>query len=162
MSLDRPTSTTMRGIAVVETVKGLIVVSAGFGALRLLHHDAKQVAIALVTRLHIDPNGREAGIFLELADHLTSTRLWGLAAMAMAYAVVRFIEGYGLWLGKRWASWVGVVGGGAYVPIEIYELIRHPSVPKCGVLLFNVAVVAYLVSQLPVRTGASPPEFGRQ
>src|SRR5450759_2831970 len=101
MSLACSTSTTMRGIALVEAVKGLIVVSAGFGALRLLHHDAKQVAIALVTRLHIDPNGREAGIFVELADHLTSTRLWGLAVLATAYAVVRFIEGYGLWVGRR-------------------------------------------------------------
>jgi len=160
MNLSSPTSTTMRGIAVVETVKGLIVVSAGFGALRLIHHNAKQVAIALVTRLHIDPNGREAGLFVELADHLTSTRLWGLATMAMAYAVVRFIEGYGLWVGKRWASWVGVFGGGAYVPIEIYELVRHPSVPKCGVLLFNLAVVAYLVAHLPVRPGAPPTELG--
>jgi len=49
MSLGGSTSTTMRGIAVVETVKGLSVASAGCGALRLLHHDAKQVAIALVT-----------------------------------------------------------------------------------------------------------------
>jgi len=80
--------------------------------------------------------------------------------MAMAYAGVRFIEGSGLWVGKRWASWVGVIGGAAYVPLEIHELVRHPSISKCGVLLFNL-VVAYLVAHLPVRPAAPPPGFER-
>jgi GTP-binding protein len=80
--------------------------------------------------------------------------------MAMAYAVVRFIEGSRLWVGKRWASWVGVIGGAAYVPLEIHELVRLPSISKCGVLLFNL-VVAYLVAHLPVRPAAPPSGFER-
>ncbi len=156
MNPARPASTTMRGIAVIEAVKGLIVVAAGFGALRLLRHDAKQVAVALVTRLHIDPQGREAGLFVELADHLTSARLWGLAALALGYAVVRFVEGYGLWVGKRWGAWVGAIGSGVYVPVEVYELVRHPSVEKGVVLAFNGAVVVFLVAQLRSRSVAAP------
>ena len=147
-------SRTMRGIALIETIKGAIVVLAGFGALRLLHHDVRQVAVSLVTRLHLDPNGREAGLFIEVADHLTSARLWALAGLAVAYAVLRFIEGYGLWRGRRWASWLGVVGGGIDVPVEVYELVRHPSAEKIVVLVFNLAVVAYLVAQLPRRSSA--------
>jgi uncharacterized membrane protein (DUF2068 family) len=158
MNPARPASRTLRGIAVVETVKGLIVIAAGFGALRLLRHDARQVAVALVTRLHIDPQGREAGLFVELAGHLTSARLWALAAMALVYAVVRFVEGYGLWLGRRWAAWVGAIGSGLYVPVEGYELWRHPSVEKGLVLVFNVAVVAFLVAQL--RPRARPAVIG--
>jgi len=149
MSVGRTASATMRGIAVIEAVKGLIVVAAGFGALRLLHRDVRQVAVALVTRLHLDPNGREAGLFVEVADHLTSTRLWLLAGMAIAYAAVRFVEGYGLWFGRRWASWLGAIGGGLYVPVELYELIRHPSAEKGAVLLFNLVLVIYLCAQLP-------------
>ena len=160
MNPARPASTTLRGIAVIETVKGLIVIAAGFGALRLLRHDARQVAVALVTRLHIDPQGREAGLFVDLADHLTSARLWGLAALALVYAAMRFVEGYGLWVGKRWAAWVGAIGSGVYVPVEVYELVRHPSIEKGVVLVFNVAVVAFLVAQLRSRGDTASLEPG--
>lgn len=153
MSSGHPVPVTMRVVAATEAVKGVIVFAAGFGALRLLHHDVKQVAVSLVTRLHIDPNGPEAGLFVEVADHLSSARLWLLAGMAVAYAVVHVVDGYGLWFGRPWASWVGVVGGGLYVPVEVYELTRHASVEKCGVLLFNLALLIYLAA--PLRSGRS-------
>jgi len=37
------------------------------------------------------------------------------------------------------------VSGGVYLPFELYELIRHPTLVKIVVLLVNAAIVAYLV-----------------
>lgn len=132
-------------VALWEAVKGFVVLGAGFGLLTLLHHDVRQVALSLVTRLHIDPAQHYAGIFLDLAEHTTDARLWAGAGLAALYSVVRLAEGYGLWYAHRWGEWLGALSGALYVPVEIYELLHRPTWIKGGTLVLNVAVVAYLV-----------------
>ena len=138
----------MRAVALMEAVKGLIVFGAGFGLLALLHRDVRHVAESLVTRLHIDPDQHYAGIFLDAASHVTDARLWGLAALALVYSAIRLIEAYGLWLNRRWAAWLGAASGAIYVPVEIYELWQKPTPIKAATLVFNLAVVAYLIWSL--------------
>jgi uncharacterized membrane protein (DUF2068 family) len=139
------TNRALKIISLMEAAKGFIVFGAGFGMLSLLHRDVRQVAVSLVTRLHIDPDRHFAGVFLNAAAHLTDARLWGLAALALAYSVLRWVEAYGLWRDRRWASWLGAAGGAIYVPIEVYELLEKPSGIKAATLIFNVAVVIYLI-----------------
>ena len=145
----------MRAVALMEAVKGLIVFGAGFGLLALLHRDVRHVAESLVTRLHIDPDQHYAGIFLDAASHVTDARLWGLAALALVYSAIRLIEAYGLWLNRRWAAWLGAASGAIYVPVEIYELWQKPTPIKAATLVFNLAVVAYLIWSLR-RDGKQP------
>lgn len=129
----------------MEAVKGFIVFGAGFGLLTLLHRDVRHVAESLVTRMHLDPEHRYVGIFLDAASRVTDTRLWGLAALALAYSAIRGAEAYGLWLQRRWAAWLGAASGAIYVPVEIYELWQRPGPLKGLTLAVNVAVVAYLL-----------------
>lgn len=135
----------MQAVAVMEAVKGIVVIAAGFGLLTLLHRDVRHVAEALVTRLHLDPKGRYVGLFLDAADNVTDTHLWVLAGLALAYAVLRGAEGWGLWMNRTWAAWLGAAGGALYLPVEAFELAHRPSWIKLGTLLVNLAVVAYLV-----------------
>ena len=148
----------MRVVALMEALKGGVVLGAGFGLLSLLHRDIEHVSMALVTRLHLDPDNHYAGIFLDAAAKLTDARLWALAAFALAYSVLRFSEGWGLWFGRRWGLWLGAVSGAIYVPVEVYELWHRPGLVKAGTLLFNVAVVTYLVWTLRQKVaGAEAP-----
>ena len=135
----------LQAVALMEAVKGFIVLGAGFGLLTLLHRDVAHVAISLVTRLHIDPERHYAGVFLDAAEHVTDMHLWIGAGLALLYSAIRLAEGYGLWFGRRWAEWLGVVSGGIYVPVEVYELLHKPSWVKAATLTLNVAVVLYLV-----------------
>jgi len=135
----------MQLVAVMEAIKGFIVLGAGFGLLTLLHRDVAHIAVSLVTRLHIDPEQHYAGVFLDAAEHITDARLWGLAALALLYSALRLAEGYGLWFERHWGKWLGVLSGGFYVPIEVYELWHKPSWIKAATLTLNVAVVVYLV-----------------
>ena len=135
----------LRAVALMEAVKGFIVLGAGFGLLTLLHRDVAHIAVSLVTRLHIDPEQHYAGVFLDAAEHVTDMHLWIGAGLALLYSAIRLAEGYGLWFGRRWAEWLGVVSGGIYVPVEIYELVNKPSWVKAATLTLNVAVVLYLV-----------------
>lgn len=139
------THRTLRLVAVMEAVKGAIVFGAGFGLLALLHRDVRHVAESLVTRLHIDPERHFAGVFLNAASKVTDAKLWGLAALALVYSVIRFAEGYGLWFNRRCAAWLGAASGAIYVPVEVYELWHKPGALKVATLVLNLAVVAYLV-----------------
>jgi uncharacterized membrane protein (DUF2068 family) len=37
---------------------------------------------------------------------------------------------------------------GVFIPLEVYELLRHVSAAKIAVIAINVAVVWYLVAKL--------------
>jgi len=135
----------MRAVALMEALKGAVVFGAGFGLLALLHHDVRHVAESLVTRLHLDSQEHYAGLFVSAAASLTDARLWGLAALALAYSALRATEAYGLWFERRWAAWLGAAGGAIYLPVEVYELWHKPGLVKAATLLLNIGVVAYLV-----------------
>jgi uncharacterized membrane protein (DUF2068 family) len=144
-----------RLVAVAEAAKGLVVLLAGFGLLSFIHRDVQHVAEEIVRHLHMDEAGHYPQIFIAAASRLDDRRLMGLAAAAMAYVLLRFVEAYGLWLRRRWAQWLAALSGGVYLPVELYELVHRPSVIKGGILLLNLAVVAYMaVSLVKGRKGA--------
>jgi hypothetical protein len=65
--------------------------------------------------------------------------------LALLYAGVRFIEAYGLWRMKAWAAWLAIVSGAMYLPVEVFELLKHATFLKGSVLLINAGIVGYLV-----------------
>lgn len=131
-------------MALFEAVKGTVVLLAGFGALSLLHRDVHALAIALVGRLHLDPNHRIPGIFIRAAANVGDMQLWVWAALAAAYAIFRFVEGYGLWKERLWAEWLAVISGGIYLPLEIYELWRRMTWVRFSALTANIVVVVFM------------------
>lgn len=138
----------LRLIAAFEALKAMAVIAAGCGLLTLLHQDVQSVAEAWVAHFHLNPASRYPRIFLALAARLGDTQLWLLAAGAAAYASVRIAEAYGLWRDRAWASWLGALSGGIYVPIELFELVERITAMRVMTFVINVAIVAYLVQRL--------------
>ena len=134
----------VRAIAVFEAFKGFIGLIAGFGILSLMHRDIAEFAEDLVGFLHLNSEGRIAHRVVETVTKLDSTNIKWFFILALAYAAVRFIEAYGLWRLRAWGEWMGIISGLLYVPLEIYELISKPTFVRAGILIFNLAVVAYL------------------
>ena len=139
---------TVRTVALLEAAKGLVVLLAGVGALSFIHHDVQHMAERLVGHLHLNPANGYPRIFLEFAAKLTDARLATLAALAAAYALVRFIEAYGLWRKTKWAEWFAAVSGSIYVPFEIYHLLHGDFWISLGALLVNIAIVGVMVQAL--------------
>ncbi len=135
----------LRAVAIYDAAKGALVLLAGFGVLSLMHHGAQNAAEQLVAHLHLDPAKGYPRIFIDAAANTTDAHLWLLAALALAYVGVRWIEAYGLWLGKRWAEWLAAGSGAIYVPAEVYEILRGVTWTKILLLIANVCIVAYLV-----------------
>lgn len=141
----------VRFVAVVEAVKGALVVAAGLGLFALVHRHAQSAADDLVSHFHLNPASRYPRIFLQA---MADARLGPLAAAAAGYASLRFVEAYGLWRKRRWAEWLAALSGGLYIPIELYELSTGVSWIKLGLLVVNAAIVGYM-AWLLVRTRRS-------
>lgn len=141
-------SRVLRGVALLEAAKGSLVLLAGAGALSFIHRDAQHFADRLVRHMHLDPASHTPRIFLEFATKATDSRLAMLAAFAATYALVRFVEAFGLWHEKRWAEWFAAVSGAIYIPFEILNLFHGHLWLSLAALAVNIAVVAVMVNAL--------------
>jgi uncharacterized membrane protein (DUF2068 family) len=135
----------VRSIAAFEASKGLLVLLVGFGLLHLIHHDLQTFAETLVRLGHLNPARHYPRVFIDAASRTNDARLKALAAMAFLYSIVRFVEAYGLWHLRRWAEWFGIISGGIYIPLEVFEIAEHVSRLRVLALLVNIAIVAYLL-----------------
>lgn len=135
-------------IALFKLVKAALLIAVGVGALKLLHKDVAGAVEYWVELLRLDPNNHYIDIALEKASNLTPDKIKQLGLGSMIYAGLFLTEGIGLGLEKRWAEWLTVVITSSLIPIEIYEIYRHPTAIKIVVLLINIAIVAYLLYRI--------------
>jgi uncharacterized membrane protein (DUF2068 family) len=149
-----PTNPALKAVAAFEASKGLAAFAAASGLLLLVHRDLHAIALKLVEHTHLNPAARYPGIFIEAATHLQNARLVLIAAGSALYAVVRFIEAYGLYRGAAWAEVLAAVGGAIYVPFEVAEVIHRPNGLGFAVLAINLAVVGVAVRALLLRRRA--------
>lgn len=141
----------LRAIAAFEALKGVMVIVAGFGLLGLVHHDVRHIAVELVDFLHLSHEGRYSHFFLAAADRLGDMHLMTLAAGAVLYVTVRFIEAYGLWWERRWAEWFAAASGAIYIPFEVRHIRPgHVAIPLAA-LAVNVAIIGFMLYSLYAR-----------
>lgn len=133
-------------IGALKVLKGLGFVFLGVGALRLLHRDL--VAFLnhwVVVVLHFDPERHFVNLILTKAADVSPHQIRMLSDALFLYAVLDLIEGTGLVLEKVWAEYVTLIVSIAFLPVEFYELIRHMTLFKIGLVLANVVIVLYLL-----------------
>lgn len=141
-------ATGLRAVAAFEAFKGTLALLAAGGLFYFIPHDLRHVAVELVGRLHLNPGKSHPNVFSRALADTSNAQLWLIALLVVVYALLRFIEAYGLWRSKRWAEWVAAVSGAIYIPFELYELSVGVSAIKLAALAINVAVVAYMIYAL--------------
>jgi Predicted membrane protein (DUF2127) len=65
-------------------------------------------------------------------------KLRTLSVGTFFYAALAAAEGIGLAMCARWAEYLTVVTTASLLPIEVYELVRRPDVPRVLILLVNL------------------------
>jgi uncharacterized membrane protein (DUF2068 family) len=131
----------LRSVSLLEFAKGVVVLAA---VVALHWFDPNDVADAFLNFLHISPDRHLARFLLNMADKLSDVKFWHLAVGASCYSGLRFAEAIGLWRAKAWAEWIALISGALYVPIEIRVLWRHTTIFHAGVLVVNLAIVAFM------------------
>ena len=138
----------IRLIAVFKLVKAALLIALGIGVFQLLHKDIADLAEHWIEALRLDPANRFLDAALAKSSNLSPEQIKELGLGSFIYAGLFLIEGLGLWLLKPWAEWLTIIITSSLAPIEIYEIHRHPSSVKIGVLSLNLAIVAYLIYRL--------------
>jgi uncharacterized membrane protein (DUF2068 family) len=138
----------VRLIALFKLLKGILLIAVGVAALKLLHTDIASLVEGWAAMLGVDQNSRFVGRALLAAAALTPNRVRDLIVGSFLYGALFLTEGIGLWLLKRWAMWFTSIMTGSFLPVEIYELARHPSVGKTVLLALNLALVGYLIRRI--------------
>ena len=138
----------LRAIAVFEALKGIAALAAIAGVLDLMHHDVRHLALELIGRFRMNPDGRYPSILLHYADLLPGADVRSLLWLGFGYILLRVLEAYGLWNYRVWGEWIGALAGGLYIPFELAHLVHRPSLISAAVLAGNVLVVGFLAYQL--------------
>ena len=141
-------TTVIRLIALFKLLKAITLIAVGVGALKLLHRDMASTLDHWVAVSGLDPGNRWVERAVEKAANLTPAKVKGLGIVSFIYAGLFLTEGVGLWLMKRWAEWFTIIITSSLVPVEIYELYRHPTATKILVLIINITVVLYLLYRI--------------
>jgi len=147
--------TVLRVIAGFKFFKATMLLALSFGAFRLLHKDVGALLEHWIEAFKLDPGNHFVDALLARASNLTPAQIKKLGLGSLLYAGLFFVEGTGLWLRKRWGEWFTVILTATLVPLEIYEIVLHPTATKVAVLAVNVAIVWYLIQR--IRTKAAPP-----
>ena len=150
----------LRAIAVFKFLKAASLIAVSVGVFRIMHQDMGMRLEHVIRALRLDPGNRYVEMLLARVSNLSPEQVKRFGVVGLIYAGLFLVEGTGLWLQRRWGEWATVVITGGLVPIEVYEILRHPSLVKIGVLLVNVAVVWYLIHR--IRTGDTPSTESRK
>jgi uncharacterized membrane protein (DUF2068 family) len=137
----------LRTVALFEALKGVVALLGAFVFIRMIRHDVDfgEAAEHILFRFHINPSHhRWSQQVLHAADKISEANIAMILGLAIGYATLRAVEGYGLWKARAWAEWLAIISGCLYLPFEVYEVIRHPNELHWIVLGINIVVVLYI------------------
>jgi uncharacterized membrane protein (DUF2068 family) len=140
-------------VAADKLLRGFVLLAVGVGALRLLHKDLALEVMRWANIFRVDPNNRYIHRLLARSLTIDARKLREFSVGTFLYSALSLTEGTGLMLRKRWAAYLTIISTGAFLPLEVYEVIRVPNWQRITVLVINVAVVIYLAIEVR-RNGA--------
>jgi uncharacterized membrane protein (DUF2068 family) len=135
-------------IGVFKLLKAALLVLAALGLFSVAKDHTATPIEHWIAWLRIDPNNRLIHAALHKVLRIDTRKLEALSIGTLVYAAVFTVEGIGLLLAQRWAEYLTVGVTISFLPIEIYEIAREPSVGKAVTIVINVAVVVYLFLKL--------------
>ena len=133
-------------IGLFKLSKSLFFFGVGLGALHLMHKDLGNEIMRVAQEVRfVDPESRMVLLLMKKADLIDAARLREIGFGTFAYSALALIEGTGLMLEKVWAEYLTLGLTVAFLPWEIYELVREPNMFRLGLLVINLLVLFYLL-----------------
>ena len=145
-------------IAAFKIFKGALLLLIAFLIFAMAKADLPALFDGFLRWVHIDPENRFFSAISERLGEMTPAGIRQFASLPFIYGLFLSASGTGLAVRARWAIWLAIGESAFFIPIEIYELVRHRipdsethhamfSHPKTGlvvVLAVNAFIVWYL------------------
>jgi uncharacterized membrane protein (DUF2068 family) len=135
-------------IAAFKLLKGLALLAVGIAAPAFLSKDVGPTLEHWANLFRVDPHNHYIHLLIEKLSLIDAKKLKEFRVGTFIYAAVFLTEGIGLALRKRWAEYMTILTTGSFLPLEVYEIFKHATLAKVILLLFNIAIVIYLVFEL--------------
>jgi uncharacterized membrane protein (DUF2068 family) len=152
---------TLYFIVAVKLIKGIALLLLALGVYSLAKRDLPDLFDQFLRWVHLDP---ERSFFQGIGDWLDTIQPASVRKVALGTflcGLFLIVLGLGLAFRAKWAIWLAIGESAFFIPVEIFELVRHRrpgwpdysrpelfSHPKLGLLLvlaLNVAIVWYLL-----------------
>lgn len=144
----------LRLLAVERLLKGTALIVAAIVAYHVATRRASLLSWIEQLVVAAGPLGEQLGLHLTTAPPVRwleamlggdgePIRLAGV--LLLGYGLLQLVEGVGLWGGWLWAEYLAAVATALFLPLEIYEIVEHPTVLKVAALVVNLLAVGYLV-----------------
>lgn len=147
-------------IGVYKLAKSVVLLAAGCFTLHLAQSGGDGGAAHLGVRLGLVPGHSYVRMAIGWLGSLDQTQLEELGAAIILYGLLYVAQSVGLLLRRRWGAYLVIVSTGFFIPVEVYEAARRFDLTRVGILVLNLAVVAYLVHRL--RCGSSGGSLDRE
>jgi len=147
-------------IVAIKLIKGIALVLLAMGVFSLANRDLSDTFDQFLRWVHLDPEQSFFSGIGDWLDTLTTANVRAVATGTLLFGLFLIILGLGLAFRAKWAIWLAIGEGGFFIPVEIFELVRHRSRgttdqprpelfhhPKIGLLIvlaLNVMIVWYL------------------
>lgn len=147
MPSNQSNSGILRLIAIFKLCKAALLIAVGVSVLKLVHNGDDSLERWVAT-LALKPGAHYLDEAVSKLVSIPPNKLKDVGFGSFVYAALFLTEGIGLWLRKPWAEWFTTVMTASLIPLEIYEIIHHPTLSKVVVIVINIAVVVYLILQI--------------
>lgn len=133
-------------------MRGLLLVGAGVYLIGHAGANFGSIANHVARSVELDPRRPFVRHLIARLGALRRHEVRVFGVGALGYGVLELVEGVGLWLEQRWAEWLTVVATSLLIPLEVYELVRRPTMLKAVGIAVNVLIVIYLIRVVRRRT----------
>jgi uncharacterized membrane protein (DUF2068 family) len=128
----------------IKLLKGLLLLLLAVGVYMLRNKDLSDMFDSSLRFIHLDPERKFFSSIDDWLDTVTSANVKVVASGTFLYGVLLLVEGIGLACRARWAVWLVIGQSAFFIPVEIYEYVRHGSLAVLVLLLINVFIMWYL------------------
>ena len=123
---------TLYFIVAIKLIKGAALLLLALGVFSLANKNLSDVFDQFLRWVHLDP---ERSFFQGIGDWLdtiTPTNVRVVASGTFLCGLFLIVLGLGLAFRAKWAIWLTIVESAFFIPVEIFELVRHRRLDAAG------------------------------
>jgi uncharacterized membrane protein (DUF2068 family) len=156
-------------IIAIKGGKGLLLLLLSLGIFSVVGDNLRTELEDALRWVNLNPEQEFWSALGEDLEAVAPERIRWIASGSLLYALLLFVESFGLALRAFWAAWLAIGETAFFIPIEVFDLLRRPSFVVFGILVLNSVIVFYLVrnrerwfhhhrQSLPRAQGADSPQ----
>jgi uncharacterized membrane protein (DUF2068 family) len=131
-------------IIALKLGKALLMLALALGLFSLMDNDLPAEFNRFVRTFRLNPDWQFCVALGKQLQTVTPANLGWLSGGALLYGLLLLVESAGLIFRAYWAVWLAIGETAFFIPIEVLDLVHHPTGVVEAILVINLFIVIYL------------------